>query len=294
MIPSSFSPDVAQVRRQLRALRHLNLRRHSIAELACRIRRLLTGHPVRCIELPAGILVYRGVAREQPPTYWAEISYPPPERVQYDQRVNRAGQPMFYASATWHPPFFEAGVQPNDQILISRWISRAPLWLVSFHEPDQCADDPHSDRNQLLGQARAALPEPARLIAAYLTRVFTKPVSEQNAHHYRLSIAVAEACELGQAFDGLLYPSAAMTSPAHNLALHPSCLDSGKLVLQYVEHLRVNRVGIDELDVCSLNFANRFDEQGRLQWLEQPGNWVLREAGHSTIHRLRAVGDWNT
>ncbi|MBX0289041.1 RES domain-containing protein [Hymenobacter sp. HSC-4F20] len=294
MRPSSFPPDVVRVQRQLRALRHLSLRRHSISELAARVRRLLTGHPVRCIELPAGVLVYRGVAREQPPTYWSEVSYPPPERVHYDQRMNRAGQPMFYASATWHPPFFEAGVQPDDQILISRWISRAPLRLVSFHEPDQCADDPHSDRNQLFGQAWAALPEPARLVSAFLTRVFIRPVSQQNAHHYRLSIAVAEACELGSAFDGILYPSAAMTSPAHNLALHPSCLDTGKLELQYVEQLRVNRVGIDELDVCSLNFANRFDKQGRLQWLNQPGNWVLREAGHSTIYYRQPTGKWNS
>lgn len=289
----SLLRDVTNVRHQLVALRHLCLRRHSISELTGRVRRLLTNHPVRCLELPAGILLYRGVVRREPPVYWSEVSYPPAERVQYDQRANRAGQPMFYASATWHPPFFEAGVQPDDRIVISRWISRQPLRLVSFHEPDQCADDPHSDRNQVLGQARASLPEPARLVAAFLTRVFTKPVSEHNSHHYRLSVAVAEACELGTAFDGLLYPSAAMTSPAHNLALHPSCLDAGKLTLQYVEHLRVNQVGIETLDVCSLDFANRFDETGRLHWLGQPGNWVLREAGHSSVYYLGGNGQWS-
>lgn len=289
---SAVPDQVKSVQRQLAALRHLSLRRHSITELASRVRRLLAGHPVRCIELPAGVLLYRGVVRDDAPTYWSEVSYPPPERVQHNQRANRAGQPMFYASATWHPPFFEAGVQRNDRIVISRWKSEQPLRLVSFHEPDQCPDDPHSNRNQALGQARASLPEPARLVAAFLTRVFIKSVSEQNSHHYRLSIAVAEACELGTAFDGLLYPSAAMPSPAHNLALHPTCLDAGKVRLQYVEHLRVNRVGTEMLDVCSLDFANHFDQQGRLRWLGQPGNWVLREAGRSTIYQLSPGGGW--
>ncbi|UOQ77715.1 RES family NAD+ phosphorylase [Hymenobacter sp. 5516J-16] len=292
MVSSSSLPEVAAVRRQLSALRHLSLRRHSIAELSKRIRRLLTSHPVRCIELPAGVLLYRGVPRQELPVYWSEVSYPPPERVANNQRANRAGQPMFYASATWHPPFFEAGVQPEDHIVISRWISRQPLRLVSFHEPDHCSDDPHADRNQVLGQARAALPEPARLVAAFLTRVLIKPVSEDNSHYYRLSIALAEACELGAAFDGLLYPSAAMTSPAHNLALHPTCLDAGKLTLQYVEHLRVKHVGVDMLDVCSLDFANRFNEEGRLEWLGQPGNWVLREAGSSSNYYLKANCGW--
>ncbi|GAB3291374.1 RES domain-containing protein [Hymenobacter tenuis] len=281
--PLASLPDTgASVRRQLAALRHLNLRRHSISLLRARVRRLLAGHPVRCIELPAGVVLYRGVTGARP-THWMDVSYPPAERVQYDQRANRAGQAMFYASATWHPPFFEAGVQPNDQIVISRWITRAPLRLVSFYEPNQCTDDPHADRNVALGQALAHLPEPARLVAAFLTRIFTKAVSDQNSHHYRLSAAVAEACELGTAFDGLLYPSAAMPSPAHNLALHPRLIDAGKLTLQYVEHLRVNRVETESLDVCSLDFANQINEEGGLEWLGQPGNWVLREAGSSSI-----------
>jgi len=186
---------------------------------------------------------------------------------------------MFYASATWHPPFFEAGVQPNDDILISRWISRVPLRLVSFHPADQCPDDPHSDRDQALRYVLENLPPAARAATTFLTKAFTRPVSEATAHHYRLSIAVAEACQLGTAFDGLLYPSAAMPSLAHNLALHPSLLDAGKLALQYVERLRVKQVGTESLHVHSLNFANHYDAHGRLHWLNQPGNWVLREGG---------------
>lgn len=291
---STAAGALADVRRQLMALRHLSLRRHSIEELTTRIRRLLTGHPVRCIELPAGVLVYRGVPCDERPTNWRDVSYPPPDRIAHDQRANRAGRPIFYASATWHPPFFEAGVQPNDRIVISRWITRQPLRLVSFHEPDRCADNPHSDRNEALGQARAHLPEPARQVAAFFTRVLTKTVSPANPHRYRLSVATAEACELGAAFDGLLYPSAAMPSPAHNLALHPSTIDSDRLELQYVEHLCVNHVGTETLDVCSLDFANRFDEEGRLHWLGQPGNWVLREAGHSCTYQRQAAGGWRS
>jgi hypothetical protein len=116
-------------------------------------------------------------------------------------------------------------------------------------------------------------------------------VHDDNQHHYRLSIAVAEACQLGQAFDGLLYPSAAMPSPAHNLALHPSCLDGGKLLLDYVEHLRVNQVMTETIDVRSLDIARGTDADGRLQWLGQPGNWVMREKSIATDCWLEG-GEW--
>lgn len=275
-----ISATEAHIRRKLRKLRHASLRRHSITQLVGLVRQLLTADQVlRCLELPAGTLVYRGVPCQELPCQIQHISYPPPERVAHDQRANRAGVPMFYASATWHPPFFEAGVQPNDEILISRWISRQPLRLVSFHPADQCPDDPHADRNQALRHVLARLPAPTRAAATFLTQAFTRPVSAGTAHHYRLSIAVAEACKLGSLFDGLLYPSAAMPSLAHNLALHPNCLDAGKLELQYVEHLRVRQVGTETLRVHSLNFANRFGPEGSLRWAGQPGNWVLREGG---------------
>ncbi|GAB3845341.1 hypothetical protein GCM10028822_03650 [Hymenobacter terrigena] len=75
-----------------------------------------------------------------------------------------------------------------------------------------------------------------------------------------------------------------MASPAHNLALHPSCLDAGKLTLDYVEHLRVQHVSpdTDVLDVHSLNIARAAGPNGRLQWLGRPGNWVLREGRAAT------------
>jgi hypothetical protein len=278
-VPPPTLPTEADIRRALKRLHHLSLRRHSIELLSGRVRRLLTGQVARCLQLPAGTLVYRGVPCQELPSRVQQVSYPPPERVAHNQRANRAGVPIFYASATWHPPFFEAGVQPNDEILISRWISRQPLRLISFHPADQCPDDPHADRDQALRHVLSQLPSPTRAAATFLTKAFTRPVSADTAHHYRLSIAVAEACELGSSFDGLLYPSAAMPSLAHNLALHPSCLDTGKLELQYVEHLRVRHVGTETLRVHSLNFTSHFDADGTLHWTGKPSNWLLREGG---------------
>jgi hypothetical protein len=206
----------AQVKHRLASLRHLDLRQHSIEDLTVRVRELLEGQPLRCLEFAPGLLLYRGIPCEQLPERLADVSYPPAELVRHDQRANRAGVPMFYCSATWHPPFFEAGVQPGDGIVISRWQTQAPLRILSFGYADTCADDPNSDRETALRRALANLPTPTREVAEFLTNTFTKTVHDDNQHHYRLSIAVAEACQLGQAFDGLLYPSAAMPSPAHN------------------------------------------------------------------------------
>ncbi|WP_046245055.1 RES domain-containing protein [Hymenobacter terrenus] len=290
----SDSPSAhALVKSRLASLRGLDLRQHSIEDLTQRVRELLEGQPLRCLEFTPGLLLYRGILCNEPPARLVDVSYPPAERVRHDQRANRAGAPMFYCSATWHPPFFEAHVQPGDRIVITRWQAQRPLRILSFGYADTCADDPHSDREKALQRALAQLPTPTRHVAAFLTSTFTKTVDDDNQHHYRLSIAVAEACQLGQAFDGLLYPSAAMTSPAHNLALHPNCLDTGKLALQYVEHLRVNHVSpdTDTLDVTSLDIAHGADPDGNLNWRGQPGNWVLREGCTATDCQLTA-GKW--
>ncbi|UOR07372.1 RES family NAD+ phosphorylase [Hymenobacter aerilatus] len=281
----------ATVPHQIAALQQLDLRQHSIEELTDRVRNLLEQQELQCLEFPAGLLLYRGIVSKDLPATLADVSYPPANRVIADQRANRAGQPMFYCSATWHPPFFEAGVQPGDQIVISRWQTQQPLRLASFGYADRCIDDPHTDRQKALRDALADLPAPRRQLAAFLTDLFTRTVHDDNQHHYRLSIAVAEACQLGTAFDGLLYPSAAMPSPAHNLALHPAYVEEDKLVLQYVEHLRVHQVGTETLDVCSLNFAREVTPDGHLCWINQPGNWVLREGAKATNCRFVA-GSW--
>ncbi|QKG53432.1 RES domain-containing protein [Hymenobacter sp. BRD67] len=279
MSTSSSASATALVKHRIASLQHLDLRRYSIDELVARVRELLEGQSLRCLTLATGRLLYRGILGEALPERLADVSYPPAAAVRHDQRANRAGEPMFYCSATWHPPFFEARVQPGDGIVISRWQTRQPLRILSFGYADTCADDPHSDREKALRQALAQLPAETRDLATFLTSTFTKTVADDNRHHYRLSIAVAEACQLGQSFDGLLYPSAAMASPAHNLALHPNCLDAGKLTLDYVEHLRVHQVSpdTDVLDVRSLDIAHCAGPDGYLHWQGRPGNWVLRE-----------------
>jgi hypothetical protein len=280
----SDSTSSALMQHRLASLRHLDLRQHSIDELVVRVRELLEGQPLRCLEFAPGLPLYRGILCEELPAHVADVANPPAALVHHDQRANRAGTSMFYCSATWHPPFFEAHVQPGDGIVISRWQTRQPLRILSFGYADTCADDPHSDREKALHRALAQLPPETRDIATFLTNTFTKTVDDDSLHHYRLSIAVAEACQLGRAFDGLLYPSAAMASPAHNLALHPSCLDAGKLTLDYVEHLHVRHVSpdTDVLDVRSLNIATGAGPDGRLHWQGRPGNWVLREGSTAT------------
>ncbi|TGD78737.1 RES domain-containing protein [Hymenobacter wooponensis] len=280
--PSRPPTGAVPLSRQLASLRHLDLRKHSIDELTDRVRQLLEGQTLRCLNFAPGLLLYRGIVGKKRPECVSDVSYPPAERAVRDQRANRAGSPMFYCSATWHPPFFEAGVVPGDHIVISRWQTRKPLRIISFGYADVCVDDPHTDRDQALRWALRQLPDDTRALAQFLTGAFTRTVHDDTAHHYRLSIAIAEAFQLGSAFDGLLHPSAAMPSPAHNLALHPSCLDEGMLALQYVEQLRVNRIETETIDVCSINIARESNEDGQLEWMERPGNWVMREGAQGS------------
>ena len=282
--PDTHHPATQEISQKIAAIQQLDLRAHSIDDLVPRMRELLTGQALRCLEFEPGLLLYRGMPCEQLPQRFADVSYPPAEQVTKDQRANRAGVPMFYCSATWHPPFFETSVQPGDQIIISRWQTRQPLRIAGFSYADLCIDDPHSDREKALAEALQRLPEAERDLVKFLTGCFTQPIGPGEEYRYRLSIALAEAFRLGEYFDGLLYPSAAMPSPSHNLALHPRCIDEQKLMLQYVEHLSVNRVETESLDVCSLNFARGVLPGEELKWLDQPGNWVLREGANVSAH----------
>jgi hypothetical protein len=282
--PDTRPPAAKEISQKIAALKKLDLRKHSIDDLIPRVQEILTGHALRCIEFEPGLVLYRGIPSKELPQRFCDVSYPPTERVSNDQRANRAGNPMFYCSATWHPPFFEAGVKPGDHIIISRWQTRKPLRIAGFGYADISADDPHSDREEALRKALQLLPESERHVVEFLTGCFTQPVSSDEQHQYRLSIALTEAFKLGEQFDGLLYPSAAMPSPSHNLALHPRCIDEQKLVLQYVEHMSVNRVETETIDVSSLNFARGVGPDEELKWLGQAGNWVLREGAKTSSY----------
>jgi hypothetical protein len=53
------SAAAASVTRQLASLRHLDLRQHSIEDLTERVRALLQGQPLRCLEFAPGLLASR-------------------------------------------------------------------------------------------------------------------------------------------------------------------------------------------------------------------------------------------
>lgn len=284
--PDTQRPAAKELQQKIAALQQLDLRKQSIDDLVPLMRKLLAGRTLRCLEFGPGLHLFRGTPCAERPQRFADVSYAPAERVCQDQRANRAGVPMFYCSATWHPPFFEARVQPGDEIIISRWQTRKPLRIAGFSYADLCADDPHSEREKVLREALQQLPEAERQLTKFLTGCFTQPIETGEEHRYRLSIALTEALGLGEQFDGLLYPSAAMPSPSHNLALHPRCVDEQMLVLQYVEHLAVNRVETETIDVCSLNFARGVEPGQELHWLNQPGNWILREGAQAKSHCL--------
>jgi hypothetical protein len=273
-----------EISQKIAAIQQLDLRKEAIDDLVPKMRELLSGTALRCLDFEPGLLLYRGTPCDQLPKRFADVSYPPPEKVTKDQRANRAGVPMFYCSATWHPPFFESHVKPGDEVIISRWRTQKPLRIAGFSYADSCADDPHSDREESLHKALEYLPKAERSLAEFLIGCFTQPVGPGEEYKYRLSIALTEAFQLGEQFDGLLYPSAAMPSPSHNLALHPRCIDEQKLALQYVEHLSVNRVETETIDVCSLNFARGVAPGEKLEWLDRSGNWILREGADSKEH----------
>src|SRR5712664_2383345 len=50
-----------------------------------------------------------------------EISAPPPNKVKFDQRCNRAGEALFYCSTARNAPFFEVHAEVDDELVVSEW-----------------------------------------------------------------------------------------------------------------------------------------------------------------------------
>jgi len=91
-------------------------------------------------------------------------------------------------------------------------------------------------------------------------------------------------------FGGLLYPSMAMRANADNLALKPECVNEN-LSLRKVEYICVDETGDQGFKVTILDFADTFDEGGRIQWKGRHPHWVMREKGQ-ILHLAVENGRW--
>jgi len=210
----------------------------------------------------------------------AQLSYPPPTLVISDQRVNRAGTSVFYCCAIPEATYYELNAKEGDRVVLSKWqFARPPrvnhigFTPSAFNELGSRRAPP--DFN--VGIAHIEHPmiqrDRNKLVEEFLAEVFTVPVvSGQNDHSYKLSIAISEISLTGPGFDGLLYPTVAMSANADNLALVPQYVDTHVRFVSadylVVTHHAPSGTQTELLDQCVFSSIG-----GNLEWSGYSPKW---------------------
>jgi len=277
------------------------LRRRDIDSLKVLLRNRLGGYTVAIKYITTDNYVFRGVCCPVRPTSVDRISYPPPDRVAQDGRVNRAGTSMFYCSAAAAAVFFELRAKKGDRIALSRWDVLEPLWMhnLGYHRLSLQKIGARDHRLTDLIHNETKENEQLR---RRLSLAFTKDIREGQEYKYKQSIAINEllfdkagplpTIAHGPRFDraaGTIYPTMQMRGGADNLVILPEFVDSS-MRINFVRYVVVEDVDEARFAYTFLILAEAHNFSGKeIIWEEldlpdiQRRNYISFEEGKWTL-----------
>ena len=186
-----------------------------------------------------GAKIFRAVRVKSKPLYKACVSYPPPDRVTKDGRLNRAREVMFYGSVDRYDScLYECRCAVGDIFAVSVWKTTKTLTLNHLGYSPEAMPTIGANGHMPRWIERDETNERNALIRAWQARVFTRLVPEGQEHLYKLGIALRDFA-LGPIkepnpdqtfFAGIVYPSMSMGLLGDNVALLPSVVDSSLLL----------------------------------------------------------------
>ncbi len=278
---SATNPTVLlenQAHEILEELSHLDLRTVTIEDIKTRLEVLLSGYYAWAREFRPGLSVYRARTTRSKPTGVRELTYPPPEAIPTDQRVNRARHGVFYCCLSSEGPLAELHPEPDVTAVLTKWETKTKLFVNSVGFTPENLKRLGSVRKDLgwLPKDRSDYGPTQRLVEEALAREFTRPVSDRDEHEYKFTIAVAEIFLAGEDFDGLMYPSVALYGNDVNLAIAPAYVDE-HLVFAHARFVRVGPLIVGRRQVKDLDFAPDLGPDGSLQWIGKPAPWVAEK-----------------
>jgi hypothetical protein len=261
------------------------IKKYDIDTLKKWVRQRLGGYVVMLADITTDNLFYRGVPWAERPTKIDQLSYPPVYKAKQG-RANRAEKPLFYCSLAPTAPFPELRVKPGDQIALSEWKVKEPLWMhnLGYHQAalHKIGSQNLTMRQRLISPIKNESRANAKL-RGELSLAFTKDIKTENEHHYKLSIAINEmlydnASPLPKFPNGprcayvaaTVYPAMHLRGDADNVAIRPEFVDSS-LELKSVRYILVEAVdeGRPLYTLRTIAFANAFSG-GDIIWQDQP------------------------
>lgn len=281
--PLSLPSSIKEIEEAICELRSLDFKKATIEGILDKLHTFFIGYILSCPIFDPGLKVYRGVHRKTKPLKISEIKYPPKDKTKVN-RVNRAGQPVFYCSSSFQIPFVELDFLNGDFVALSVWETKEKLLVNNIGYTQKTELWWNKERHP------QQLTEEIKLIAKFFTEEFRKKIPEGEEHLYKMTIAIAEGHFSQAGFNGLLYPSVAMNANGDNLALKPEYVEQ-HLKCLYVAWIEILSAIDNSFKYCILDEASSFHTDGTIQWTgKPPREWSIKPRSGL---QLRVVdGEW--
>lgn len=279
-----------------------------IDEIKLRLSPLMIGFHIQMPIFDAGTFLYR--ARKLSPQFRkedgitrADLIYPNAAKSNLG-RLNRLGNPVFYAGMQKETPFFEIpGISAGDDLILTYWKTTERMLVnnIGYTEhafeqlgakrpvPDWYAPTLNSQSSEQtlslltlskeVAEIAMSIDDAGELKKAF-SKYFTRQVNADESFRYKLTTAIGEL-HLGDIknqkakFAGILYPSVRMWANGDNVALQPWFVDD-HLEFRKAIHVRIRETRETAFDIDYLDVAHAFDEIGVLKWLGRLKNWTLK------------------
>jgi hypothetical protein len=296
------------------------LRVLEIDDIKQRLQPLKVGYSIQSPVFDAGVFLYR--ARKVSSTFsksmditYNDLIYPPKHLARLG-RVNRAGEPVFYASMDKEAVFFELPDHTDgDELILTFWKTTERMLVnnigyteFAFQQLGAKRAVPTWEAPKAPGSTESTVslstlpPEVVnvalskganRELKEIFSQYFMRNVPSDESFRYKLTVAIGEM-HLGSItnynaqFAGILYPSVRMLANGDNIALHPWFADK-HLESRKAVHVRIKGRTATSLQIDYLDAAHEFDDAGKLKWLGRIRSWKLTTVGQ-TVRVLGVAG----
>ncbi len=266
--------SIKRAKELIEAIESLDLRSTEIEKIL----KLLT--PLSDLErqVPAfspGLILYRTRICGKP-TQSCDLLYPPPQCVQDFGRANLPDKPLFYCCNSREAPFYELRPKVGQTAVISCWTTTARLIARPVGYTQQTFNRLNLKGDYKMNWAG----DVNQAVNEFFEKAFTRMVSQDEKHLYKLSAAIAQVHFGRRNRDplGIMYPSIPLQANAINFALKPQYVD---LNLRFVraEFVRIDAAHDSTFDITILDVANELSTSGSIAWKGQTDLWVLRNKG---------------
>jgi hypothetical protein len=273
-IPEIVAPSLEETSGIIETLKRMDLSSVAIDDVAVLVRRLFTGCSGTFLPIDPGAVLYRAtkINAEPLPEKLGRLSYPPKECVWCDERCNRKGQPLFYASMAPNATLWEIGADVGDYVIVSKWRTLAPMHLMKVGYTTSVFERFGAERSippyvPGEGVSREVSDDEKRNhdVHTFLTNLFMQIVPRGQEYRYKISICVAEMLMADNRMAGLIYPSIAMYANADNVALKPTFVD-GCVQFEFATCFAVSGVEAKKVTASPIAVCNPADQRGALKW----------------------------